>query len=297
MRVRAGDVERELRLANGLRYFWRVRGYVVEGRRRLEAAVGRSGAVDARLRARTLGEAGIMAFTGGDYDRCRELWMEALPLVEALGDQREIARARFELGAWAHAQNELAEARRLYESAREALSDVDDPVGQATVLGNLAIVYQALGEPDRARETSTAALGLYERSGDLDGLAVTTLNMAFVELRNDDLAESGRRLGEALAWTERLGHREVMAYVVGYASELAFALGRPEDAAVLCGAFDEMFQTIDSVPQPDEIERHARLVERLAEHVDAGEAMARGHALPAEAVTSLVRAVLDAASG
>ncbi len=290
-----GDVERELRLANALRYFWRVRGYVVEGRRRLEAAVERSGSVDAGLRARTLGEAGIMAFTGGDYERSRALWTEALPLIEALGDRREIARANFELGAWAHATSDLAEAQRRYESAREALSDVDDPVGNATVLGNLAIVYQATGQPARAREASEAALELYERSGDLDGLAVTTLNMALVELRNDDLPEAARRLGEALAWCERLGHREVMAYAVGYASELALALGRPDDAAVLCGAFDQMFELIDSVPQPDEIERHAQLLERLSTRIDVEEPMARGRALPADAVTSLVREQLDVA--
>jgi predicted ATPase/DNA-binding SARP family transcriptional activator len=289
------DVDRELRLANALRYFWRVRGYVVEGRRRLEAAVERSEAVDPALRARTLGEAGIMAFTGGDYDRSSVLWNEALPLIEAIGEPREIARANFELGALAHSQSDMAEARRLYEIAREALSDVDDPIGHATVLGNLAIVYQATGETARAREASEAALELYERSGDLDGLAITTLNMALVELRNEDLPEAGRRLREAHGWSERLGHREVMAYVVGYASELALALGRPDDAGQLCGAFDRMFETIDSVPQPDEIERHAQLVERLSEQIEVTEEMARGHALSTDEVTSLVREVLDAA--
>ncbi len=291
-----GDAERELRLANALRYFWRVRGYVVEGRGRLEAAVDRSHDVDPALRARTLGEAGIMAFTGGDYDRSHALWTEALPLIEALGEPREIARAHFELGAWAHAQNDLAEARRLYETAHDALSVVDDPIGHATVLGNLAIVYQGTGDQARAREASEAALELYERSGDLDGLAVTTLNMAFVELGNGNIAEAGRRLGEAFAWSERLGHREVTAYAVGYASEVAFALGRADDAGVLCGAFDQIFDVIDSVPQPDEIERHARLVERLSTQIDVTEAAARGRALSPDEVTSLVRRVLEAAA-
>jgi predicted ATPase/DNA-binding SARP family transcriptional activator len=293
--VAIGDAHRELRLANALRYFWRVRGYVVEGRRRLEAAVERSGSVEPELRARTLGEAGIMAFTGGDYERSRELWLQALPLIEGAGEPREIARAHFELGAWAHAQGALPEARRRYETAREALADVDDPIGQATVLGNLAVVYQATGEPARAREASEAALALYERSGDLDGLAVTTLNMAYVELGNDDLPAAGRRLGEALAWAERLGHREVLAYAVGYGAELALALERADDAAMLCGAFDQMFEVIDSVPQPDEVERHAKLVERLSGQVDVREAMARGNALPPDAVIAPVRDVVAAA--
>ena len=86
-----------------------------------------------------------------------------------------------------------------------------------------------------------------------------------------------------------------MAYAVGYAAELALALGRADDAAVLCGAFDQMFEMIDSVPQPDEIERHAKLVERLSTQVDVREARARGSALPPEAVTALVREVVAAA--
>ena len=40
------DVEREIRLANALRYFWRVRGYVEEGRRRLEEALELSEGVE-----------------------------------------------------------------------------------------------------------------------------------------------------------------------------------------------------------------------------------------------------------
>ena len=85
-----------------------------------------------------------------------ELWSRRCPLIEAVGEPREIARAHFELGAWAHAQGATAGARQLYETAREALTEVDDPVGQATVLGNLAIVYQATGEPALAREASEA---------------------------------------------------------------------------------------------------------------------------------------------
>jgi hypothetical protein len=56
-----------------------------------------------------------------------------------------------------------------------------------------------------------------------------------------------------------------------------------------------MFEVIDSVPQPDEVERHAKLLERLSTQVDVREAMARGNALPPDAVTALVRDVVAAA--
>ncbi len=135
-----GDVERELRLANALRYFWRVRGYVVEGRRRLEAAVELLGPGRPGLRARTLGEAGMMAFTGGDYKRSRELWTEALPLIEAFGEPREIARANFELGAWARARGTCRGTVALYEAASRGSSDATTPRDTRPMLANLAVV-------------------------------------------------------------------------------------------------------------------------------------------------------------
>ena len=88
-----GDAERELRLATALRYFWRVRGYVDEGRHRLDEAVELLRDVAPALRARTLGEAGVMAFAGGDFERSRELWTRCSRSIEQLGEPRR-ARAR-----------------------------------------------------------------------------------------------------------------------------------------------------------------------------------------------------------
>ena len=195
-----GDVERELRLANALRYFWRVRGYVVEGRRRLEVAVEHSDSVDPGLRARTLGEAGIMAFTGGDYERSRVLWTEALPLIEALGDRREIARANFELGAWAHATSDLAEAQRRYESAREALSDVDDPWERDRARQPRDRLPGDGAARTRPRGIRGGARAVREerRPGRARGHHAQHGARRAPERRSP---EAARRLGEALAWS------------------------------------------------------------------------------------------------
>ncbi len=157
------DVEREVRLANALRYFWRVRGYVDEGRRRLEEAVALADGVEPALRARTLGEAGVMAFAAGDYARSRTLWLEALPLLEEIGDQRELGRARGEIGATWHAVGDLDAAVPYYEASRAALAQSDDPASQAIILANLASIHQSRGEWTQARKVGLEALALQER--------------------------------------------------------------------------------------------------------------------------------------
>jgi tetratricopeptide (TPR) repeat protein len=181
-----GDAERELRLATAMRYFWRVRGYIDEGRRRLERGVELAPGVDDELRARALGEAGVMAFAGADHERSRELWLEALPLFERVGSTREVGRAKMELGANWHAEDDLPRALEHYEASRTILAQVDDPNAMGVVLANLGSVYETLGDLDGAISATSEALVLANAIGDEDGQAISSLNLATFDLARSD---------------------------------------------------------------------------------------------------------------
>ena len=73
-----GAVETGLRLATALLWFWWEHGHVSEGRKWLEEALGRSGAVPVLLRAKALGAAGLLvaAFTR-TTQRPRRCWGKA----------------------------------------------------------------------------------------------------------------------------------------------------------------------------------------------------------------------------
>ncbi|HEX2304586.1 MAG TPA: tetratricopeptide repeat protein, partial [Gaiella sp.] len=284
------DVDRELRLANALRYFWRVRGYVEEGRRRLEEAVELAGGVDPALRARTLGEAGQMAFAASDYTRARELWAGALPIVEQLGEPREIARALGELGACSAAEGDLRAAIPLYEASLEKLANTDDRHGIGIMLANLAAAYEGLGEVDKARTASLEALRLQEEIGDEDGIAISNLNMASLEAAAGELDAAGRHLCASLDASQRLGYREGTAYAIGIAGEIAAARGEVEDAGLLCGAFEEQFRGLGSAPQAEEAERVRRVQERIADRIDLEALLERGRRLTLDESVGLARA-------
>jgi predicted ATPase/DNA-binding SARP family transcriptional activator len=289
------DVERELRLATALRYFWRVRGYVEEARRRLERAVELAPLAGEELRARALAEAGVMAFAGADHARSRELWLEALPLFERLESPREVARAHMELGANWHAEDELRRALEYYETSRTLLAEVDDPNAMGVVLANLGSVYQALGDLDAAVEATTEALALAESIGDEDGLAISSLNLATFDLERGDTKAAAAYALAAIDKAARLAYREVLAYALGIAARVALETGRAEDAGVLGGAFVELFETIGTEPQREEAQRHAATLEAAARLIDVETAVTRGRELTLEEATGLARDVLSAA--
>jgi len=291
-----GDVERELRLAAAMRYFWRVRGYVEEGRRRLERGVELSPRVDDGLRARTLGEAGVMAFAAADHGRSRALWLDALPLFERLDDRRETGRALMEVGATWHAEGDLARAIEYYERSRDVLRETDDQLAVGVVLSNLGAVSHALGDLDGAQSAAEEALGVAESRGDEDGIAIASLNLATIHLDRGDLPSAAGRVGVSLDKSLRLTYREVTAYAFGVAAEIAVRERRAEVAAVLCGAFLELFRTIGTDPQPEEAERHARTLAVAAEQIDVDGAVERGKRLTADDAAALARDVLEAVS-
>jgi predicted ATPase/DNA-binding SARP family transcriptional activator len=289
----AGDAERELRLANALRYFWRVRGYVEEGRRRLEEAVRLSAEVEPALRARTLGETAVMAFSGGDFGRSHELWSEALPILEQVGEPREIARALGELGACSAAEGDLRAAVPLYEASLARLEETDDVHGIGVMLANLAAAYEGLGEVDRARDASHEALRLQEQIGDDDGVAISNLNMASLEASIGDLDAACRHLRASLEASDRLGYREGALYALGIAAQIAVERVEIEKAGLLCGAFEEQFDVLGT-PQAEEAARVRRVRERVAALVDLEVLLERGRRLTFDEAVALVRDLIDA---
>jgi predicted ATPase/DNA-binding SARP family transcriptional activator len=290
-----GDPERELRLATAMRYFWRVRGYIEEGQRRLERCVELAPAVDDELHARALGEAGVMAFTANDHERSRALWLEALPLFEKIGSPREVGRATMEIGANWHAEDDLPRALEYYERSRTLLAGVDDPNAMGVVLANLGSVYEGLGDVDGAIRATTEALELAKTTGDEDGIAISSLNLATYELARGDVTAAAGHALPAIDRAQRLAYREVLAYALGIAAQVALERGRPDDAGVLGGAFLELFAAIGAEPQRAEAQRHAEMLASVARVTDVDSAVGRGRTLSPEEAVELARDVLSAA--
>ena len=285
-----GDVVGEVRLANSMRHFWRVRGHGVEGRRRLEEALERSNGLEPRLRARLHDETAVMRYVAGDYDGARALWLAALEISETLGNDVEVGRLGTQLGSCANAAGDPEAGIRYLEAAADMLPD--EEFLRLIALGNLAESYEQTGDLERAWATALHVLEAQRGIGDRDGVAYMSFTLASIALAQDELAESHRRLVECLTVAAEVGFVEVTGYALGIAAALALAVDDPDDAALLIGACHETFDQIGGSPSVNEASRQAGVVASLREKLEEADAVIdHGRTVGAEAAAAVALAL------
>src|SRR5204862_7318354 len=88
----AGAANVELRLAGALWRFWYLRGYLREGRARLEGALERGAAEPAELRLKALRGAAGLALRQADHEHALAPLTAAVALCRRLGHPSDLAR-------------------------------------------------------------------------------------------------------------------------------------------------------------------------------------------------------------
>src|SRR5215211_3009560 len=202
------EAELALRLGAALRWFWYMEGYYGEGRRWLEAALGKDWGVAAEARARALEGVGWLASNQGDLDRAQAAAEEGLKLSTeaALGDvvatelQNVLGEVAWERGDYERAKELFEESLAFYREAR-------DIRGVAWSLGNLANVSSDRGNYEQAKELYEEGLALSRELGgaELLGAYLISLGYEFLLEGNPERATSLNE--EAVALYRKRGHR------------------------------------------------------------------------------------------
>ena len=194
-----------LRVGGALRWFWYMEGYYGEGRRWLEAALGKDwGAAAAEARARALEGVGWLASGQGDLDRAQAAAEEGLKLSTEAGLGDVVA---------ADLQNVLGEG-----------------------------VARQRGDYEWAAELLTESLALHRKAGDIRGVAWSLGNLANVSSDRGNYEQAKRLYEEGLALSRELGGAELLgAYLInlGYESLLE---GEPERATELNEEAAELYR-------------------------------------------------------
>jgi len=163
-----------------------------------------------------------------------ELW-QSHQLATEMGDQGSQAFALQLLG-WLRGWGEhIYEAIRLQEQAYELYVTVGDPFRAALVDQVLGIVYQALGEMERARLCTQRGFERARRYGASRVLGLLHWNYGVMALAQGDWASSDSRLQQAWQEAETNNDARLKPVVLQAQAELQFRRGHWREA-------DQLFQ-------------------------------------------------------
>ena len=193
-----------MRLAAGLAVFWRVRGYLSEGREWLEQALSAGAEAPRALRVKALWGAGWLATWVGDFAVATAAGRESLALARKLGDTKGAARALFLLGGGALIQDPVTAPPLLQESVALA-RQARDRWCLAGALGVLGFAECFQGECAAARSPLEECVAIARDADDKQGLCFGLIGLGYAALQEGNEVSAVQPLREGLAVARELG--------------------------------------------------------------------------------------------
>ncbi len=226
-------IDRGLRLAGALWWFWEVRGYWTEARQWLGELVSRSeGIVDA-ARIKALNAAASLALRQGDRQTTASLAQQALTLSRELGDKRGAASCLVILGVHACRLENYEQAEALGGEGLNLSQEVGDNWGTAWAKSILGLVAREQGDTARALALLEESLVQMRMLGHPWGTGIVLLNVGMIERDRGEFQHAEALFEEALAMFQQLGDRGYTAYTQLNFGAMASALGDHGRAAEL----------------------------------------------------------------
>lgn len=174
-----------------------------------------------------------------DYEGWQRTHDIALAATEAAGNRRGSAVLRCTLASLHLNQSRFDLANELILLAKDTFEDLGDLMGLGLAYRNLGIVSRSSDDHVSARRWYQRALALFERIDDRVGQASVLQNLAQTDLYQHDASAALDRLSAALRVCEGIGPARVLAQINYRLGKLLFAEGRHDEAVdVLRAALD-----------------------------------------------------------
>jgi predicted ATPase len=231
--LESGEIEVGLQLAGALWRFWFIRGYLSEGRRRLEKALSHSSVASASVRAKALTGAGGLAWRQGDYRRAEALLEEGLTLFRELGYKRGIALSLRLLGHIALDQSDYERATVLGAESLALRRELGHKGDVARSLSFLGVVALRQCDYDLARALIEECLDLLRELGIKGNIAWSLKDLGLIARNQKDHSRAAVLLEESLDLFRGLGDKQGISQCLEVLGGVAVAQGQQERAAVL----------------------------------------------------------------
>jgi predicted ATPase len=288
----SGDAELALRLAIAFADYWFVRGYVREGRRRVEEALTLAGGAPANLRLDALGKASALARVAGDAEVAATHASAAVTLARELEDQSALAVALTALGDALVNAGDYDGGFSIYEEALSLARETGQTL--VPIVTNLADAALAAGEAQRAIDYSRQAAELAHGPDSDTVTTIAAFNIASALIQLGRVAEARQPLGDALDGVLRLEYPELLGWCLTAAAALA-ASSDGRDAAVLLGAAEAVMEAAGAAFGPAEERLRAMVLSELRgrhPEPEVEDLVRSGRGVEAEDAVALARSYL-----
>jgi len=246
-----------LRFCGALQRFWWTRGHLSEGRELCARSLEHAGSEEfARLRARALSAAGLLAYWQGDYPAARAQQDDSLATWRRLGDRKGIGGSLSNLGMVARSQGDYASARALYEESMAISRELGDRWSLAASLNNLGNLAAEQGDYHGSRAQHEECLTILRELGDRGTIATALENLGNVAYDQGEHASARTLHVESLTMRHQLGDRLGIVISLERLAAVAAALGSPLRAARIWGTAERLRAEIGSPLQPKDQVNH-----------------------------------------
>ena len=235
----SGDGHVLQRLVGSLWRFYTVRGYITEGRSRLETALG----LDARptpARGKVLNGATIAAMDAGDNATARIRIEEALALHRQLGDAWSIAVSTQLLGSVHADVADWRGAQHHYRDALERFEGIGDEHYILLAKRLLAWMHFELGEHAEATALHEEVVRDARASGNRRMEATSLGALGEYALEDDRLDEAVPYLAASARISDEIGERPELVVVIWRLARTLAKAGRAYDAARVFAAAEAL---------------------------------------------------------
>jgi CHAT domain-containing protein/Tfp pilus assembly protein PilF len=165
-----------------------------------------------------------------DFERAAAAYHEALPGLEACGEESRRAQAEWHLGEALLETGELRQAAAVLEGAAASFRGLGDGDREARASNDLGAAWRMLGQPERALAAYRRALHLYREAGNVQGEATTINNIGLVYKSTGDLQGAIVQYETSLALWRRLGMTSYEAVTLQNLGSLYALIGHDEEA-------------------------------------------------------------------
>jgi DNA-binding CsgD family transcriptional regulator len=210
--------EQGLQLARACAQFWRLRGYLSEGRERLTSALRLPGAQERSVtRVNALLWAANLAYIQSDYAATRRLVEEGLAISREIGAEGVpgVARSLELLGELATEEGDYSAAPGFFEEALVLYRDLQDQRGIADMLMQLGWAAMRAGDYTKSEALLTECLALFREIREAARISIGLAGLGELAVRQRRYERANELLEESLALRRELGERWGTAVTLG----------------------------------------------------------------------------------